>query len=59
MAKRFSSKAVISFFSGDNSTFPEVFFERSEDELGMEDEESDNSEPEFEPLEVTDQGKLL
>ena len=59
MAKRFSSKAVISFFSGDNSALSEVFFEGSEDELGMEDEESDNSEPEFEPLEVTDQGKLL
>ena len=58
MAERFTSKAVISFFSGDDSALPEVFFEGSEDELGMEDEESDDSEPEFEPLEVTDQGKL-
>ena len=47
MAKFFSSKAVI---SGDNNALPEVFFEGSEDELGIEDEKSDNSESEFEPL---------
>ena len=30
----------------------EVIFPGSEDELGMNDEEDDDSEPEFEPLEV-------
>ena len=42
MAKRFSFKALISFFSGDDSALPEVFFEGSKDELGMEDEESED-----------------
>ena len=56
MAHKLSSATVISYFSSED-TLPEVFFEGSDDELGMEDEESDDSEPDFEPLEITDQGK--
>ena len=57
MAHTLSSEAVISYFSGEDG-LPEVCFEGSEgseDELGMEDE-LDDSEPDFEPLEV-DQGE--
>ena len=48
MALKLSSAAVICYFSGED-TLPEV--------LGMEDETEDDSEPDFEPLEVTDQGE--
>ena len=48
--------AVICYFSGED-TLPEVFFEGSDDELGMEDETEDDSEPDCKPLEVTDQGE--
>ena len=59
MAGKFSSSAVISYFVGDDSDhLAEVVFEGSEDELGMEDEDDNVSEPEFEPLEVSDEGKL-
>ena len=56
MAHKLSSAAVISYFSGED-TLPEVFFEGSDDELGMEDESEDDSDPDFEPLEIIDQGK--
>ena len=56
MAHKLSSAAVIRYFSGED-TLPEVFFEGSDDELGMEDETEDDSEPDFEPLEVTEQGQ--
>ena len=54
MAERISPSDVIRFFSVDDSALPEILFEGSDDELGMEDEESDDSEPEFEPLEIED-----
>ena len=57
MAGKFSSSAVISYFGGDDSEhLAEVVFEGSEDELGMEDEDDSVSGPEFEPLEVSDEG---
>ena len=52
MSRLFSSREVISFFSGEDEGLSEVIFPGSEDELGMEDEEDDDFEPEFEPLEV-------
>ena len=53
MARLFSSSQVISFFSGeDDEGLSEVIFPGSDGELGMEDQEDDDSEPEFEPLEV-------
>ena len=52
MAERLSAQAVISYFSGEDG---EIVFDGSDDELGMEDEEFDNSEPDYEPLE-TDEG---
>ena len=55
MAQKLSSAAVIRYFSGEDA-LPEVFFEGS-DELGLEDEIEDDSEPDFEPLEVPDQGE--
>ena len=57
MAKRFSSKDVISFFRGEDSGLTEVVFADSDDDLGMEDMEHDDSEAAFEPLEVTDHGE--
>ena len=57
MASKYSSSAVIRYFAGeDNEEFQDFCVFGSEDELGMEDEEEDNAEPEFEPLEVP-QGK--
>ena len=56
MAQKLSSAAVIRYFSGEDA-LPEVFFEGSDDELGLEDEIEDDSEPDFEPLEVPDQGE--
>ena len=57
MAQLFSPRAVISFFGGDDSHgLAEVLHEGSEDELGMEDEEDDDSERPFDPL-LVDQGK--
>ena len=53
MAQKLSSAAVIRYFSGEDA-LPEVFFEGSDDEL---DEIEDDSEPDFEPLEVPDQGE--
>lgn len=45
------------YFGGDDSEhLAEVVFEGSEDELGMEDEDDSVSGPEFEPLEVSDEG---
>ena len=53
MARHFSSGAVVSYFAGDDTEgLGEVIFPDSDDELGMEDEEDDDSEPAFEPLEV-------
>ena len=53
MARLFSSSEVISFFSGEASEgISEVIFPGNDDELGMNEEEDDLSEPEFEPLEV-------
>ena len=54
MAHNLSSATVIRYFSGEN-TLPEVFFEGSDDELGMEDEAEDDSKPDFEPLEIIDE----
>ena len=55
MAEKYSSSAVISFFSGeDNENLLEAIFEGSDDELGMEDVEEADSEPDFEPLELSD-----
>ena len=54
MAQHFSSSAVISFFSGeDREGLGKVVFEGSDDELGMEDEMYDDSEP---ALEITGEG---
>ena len=36
-----SPGAVVRYFSGDSSALPEYFFEGSDDELSMEDPESD------------------
>ena len=58
MAARISPSAVVRYFSGDDTALPEIFFEGSDDELGMEDQELDDSEPPFEPLEVEDQGEF-
>ena len=53
MARLFSSHKVVSFFSGEASeSLSEVIFPASDDKLGMDEEEDDLSEPEFEPLEV-------
>ena len=53
MARLCSSREVIRFFSGeDDEGLSEMIFPGSDDELGMEDHEDDDSEPEFEPLEV-------
>ena len=56
MAQKLSSAAVIHYFSSEDA-LPEVFFEGSDDELGLEDEIEDDSELDFEPLEVPDQGE--
>ena len=58
MAARISPSAVECYFSGDDTTLPEIFFKGSNDELGIEDEELDDSEPHFEPLEVEDQSEF-
>ena len=50
---RYAANAVISFFAGeDEEGLGEICFCGSDDDLGMEDEEDDDSQPEFEPLEV-------
>ena len=60
MANKLSSSAVISFFSGEDSDhLAEIVFDGSEDDLGMEDVEDDNSEPDFDPLEVSIEGKYI
>ena len=47
---RYSSSAVVSYFAGeDNEDIEDLCFSGSEDELGMENEEDDTSESEFEP----------
>ena len=47
------SSAVVSYFAGeDNEDIEDLCFSGSEDDLGMEDEEDDTSEPEFEPVEI-------
>ena len=51
MARLYTTGNVISFFENGEG-LSEVIFLGSEDELGMNDEEDDDSEPEFEPLEV-------
>ena len=57
MAEIFSSEAVVSYFSGEDSEgIGEVMFDGSGDELGMEDEETHDSEPEYEPFEPFDGG---
>ena len=59
MAQRFSSNAVISYFGGkDSEGLGEIVFDGSDDDLGMEEEEVDDSEPAFEPLEIADGGKI-
>ena len=58
MAETFSSEAVLSYFGGDDSeSIGEVTFDGSDDELGMEDEEEQDSESDFEPFEPFDGGK--
>ena len=53
----YSSEAVISFFSGeDGERLTEVLFDGSDDDLAMEDEDTNDSEPDFEPFEVLDEG---
>ena len=55
MARLFSSRKVISLFSGeDGEGLFEVVFPGIDDELGMEDELDADSEPDFEPPEVPD-----
>ena len=59
MSRRLSLGSVVQFFGGDDDTaLPEVFFEGSDDELGMEDEEEYDPEPAFEPMEISDQGNV-
>ena len=58
MAETFSSEAVVSYFGGDDSEgIGEVTFDGSDDELGMEDKEEQDSESDFEPFEPFDKGK--
>ena len=60
MARRFSSNAVISFFGGEDSEgVAEAIFDGSDDELGMNNEEEVDSEPDFEPFEPFHEGKQL
>ena len=50
---RYSPRTVISYFSGeDEEGLREMCFSGSDDELGMDDELHDDSEPDFDPLEV-------
>ena len=50
---KYSSSAVISYFTGDDDEgLQEIVFSGSDDELGMNDEERDDSEADFEPLEL-------
>ena len=50
---RYSSRAVVSYFEGeDEEGLGDICFSGSEDDLGMEDKERDDSELDFEPLEV-------
>ena len=42
---RYTSEAVISYFNGDDSEG--LMFDGSDDDLGMEDEEGNDSDPEF------------
>ena len=59
MSRRLSLGSVDQFFNrDDDAAFSEVFFEGSDDELDMEDEEECDTEPAFVPLEVLDQGTL-
>ena len=44
-ARRVSAEAVVSYFTGDNDGLAEMFFEGSDDDLGMDDELSDDEEP--------------
>ena len=51
---RYHANAVISLFAGeDEEGLGEIYFYGSDDDLGMEDEEEDDSDPKFEPLEVS------
>ena len=52
MAKVCTTGEAISFCNENDEGLSEVIFPGGEDELGMNDEEHDYSEPEFEPLEV-------
>ena len=53
MARLFTTGEVINFFCDENDEgLSEVIFPGSENELGMDDQEDDDSEPEFELLEV-------
>ena len=55
MAQLFCSRAVISYFFGEDSHgLAEVISTGSNEELVM--EEEDDSEPAFEPLEIQDEG---
>ena len=57
MAAKFTTESVISFFDGeDRDGLAEVIFDGSDDELGMEDEVENDSEPDFEPLDLIDEG---
>ena len=57
MASKFTTESVLSFFDGEHRDgLPEVLFDGSDDELGMEDEEENDSEPDFELLDMIDEG---
>ena len=43
--RRFSADAVVSYFNEDEDGVPEMFFVGSDDDLGMEDELSDEEDP--------------
>ena len=56
MSRRVSLSSVVCFLSrDDDAMFSVTFFEDSNDELGMEDEEECDTEPAFAPLGVSDQ----
>ena len=43
--RRFSADAIVSYFNDDEDGLPEMFCVGSDDDLGMEDELSDDDDP--------------
>ena len=59
MASRYSASAVISYFTGDDTNcLGESICDGSDDDLGMEEWESDETESNYEPLDGSDQGNV-